>query len=82
MYARLRPQTRRQLKAHCIAKGYKPDSDGLTGDFQRVVRDRGADFGEFEKRMKEYETDDAFRDKMKGYTDHYITGTREIFKVN
>ena len=55
----------------------------LTGDFNRVVLEfEGADFGEFEARMKEYETDEAFRAKMKGYTDHYMTGTREIFKVN
>ena len=55
----------------------------MTGDFNRVVLEfEGADFGEFEKRMKEYETDEAFRAKMKGYTDHYMTGTREIFKVN
>ena len=55
----------------------------LTGDFNRVVMEfEGPDFGEFEKRMKEYQTDESFRDKMKGYTDHYLTGTREIFQVN
>lgn len=55
----------------------------LTGDFNRVVMEfEGADFGEFEARMKEYQTDESFRDKMKGYTDYYVTGTREIFQVN
>lgn len=54
----------------------------LTGDFNRVVMEfDGADFGEFEARMKEYQTDEAFREKMKGYTDLYVTGTREIFQV-
>ncbi len=55
----------------------------LTGDFNRVVMEfEGANFGDFEARMKEYQTDESFRDKMKGYTDHYLTGTREIFQVN
>lgn len=55
----------------------------LTGDFNRVVMEfEAATFGEFEGRMKEYQTDEAFRDKMKGYTDHYLTGTRDIFQIN
>jgi hypothetical protein len=55
----------------------------LMGDFNRVVLEfDAADFGEWEGRMAEYEQEGGFRDKMKGYTDHYMTGTREIFKVN
>ena len=55
----------------------------LTGDFNRVVLEfEGANFGDFEARMAEYEKEGGFREKMKGYTDHYLTGTREIFKVN
>ncbi len=55
----------------------------LTGDFNRVVMEiDAANFGEFEAHMKQYQTDEAFRNKMKGYTDHYLTGTREIFQVN
>ena len=55
----------------------------LTGDFNRVVLEfEGESFSDFESQMKRYETDTSFRDKMKGYTDHYLTGTREIFKVN
>ena len=54
----------------------------LTGDFNRVVMEfEGANFGDFEARMKEYETDEAFRDKMKGYTDLYVTGSREILQI-
>lgn len=70
------------------AMASKPDMKAriltdLTGDFNRVVMEfEGASFGDFEARMKEYETDQAFRDRMKGYTDLYVTGTREIFKVN
>ena len=55
----------------------------LTGYFNRVVMEfEGANFGEFEARMKEYQTDEAFREKMKGYTDLYVTGSRDIFQVN
>ena len=55
----------------------------LTGDFNRVVLEfEGNNFSDFEARMAEYEKEGGFREKMKGYTDHYLTGTREIFKVN
>ena len=37
--------------------------------------------GEFETRMKDYATNAAFRDKMKGYTDLYVTGSREILQI-
>ena len=54
----------------------------LTGDFNRVVLEIEAqDFAEFEGRMREYRTDEAFREKMKGYTDLWMTGHREIFQV-
>jgi hypothetical protein len=54
----------------------------LIGNFNTVVLEFEAqDFGEFEARMAEYHADGAFRDKMKGYTDHYVTGTREIFQI-
>ena len=55
----------------------------MTGDFNRVVLEfEGDNFGAFETQMAEYEKVGGFREKMKGYTDHYLTGTREIFKVN
>ena len=54
----------------------------LTGDFNRVVLEYEAqDVGEFEARMKEYGSNPAFREKMKGYTDLYQTGYREILQV-
>ena len=39
--------------------------------------------GEFEKRMQEYSEgkDKDMREKMKGYTDMYLTGGREIYRV-
>ncbi len=54
----------------------------LTGDFNRVILEyEGESISEFEAGMKEYATDQAFRDKMKGYTDLYVTGSREILQV-
>ena len=54
----------------------------LTGDFNRVVLEYEAEnVGEFETRMRQYATDSSFRDKMKGYTDLYVTGGREILQI-
>jgi len=54
----------------------------LTGDFNRVVLEYEAqNVGEFEARMKDYATNEAFRSKMKGYTDLYVTGNREILQI-
>jgi hypothetical protein len=35
----------------------------------------------FEAEMKNYATNEAFRAKMQGYTDLWISGTREIMQV-
>jgi len=55
------------------------------GDFNTVVMEHEVDsLMEFEKRMKEYsqgEMGKDFGEKMKGYTDLYVTGRREIYKV-
>ena len=54
----------------------------VTGDFNRVILEYEAEnLDEFEARMKDYATNQEFRDKMKGYTDLYITGGREIFQI-
>ena len=54
----------------------------LTGDFNRVVMEYEVEsVGEFEARMKDYATNQAMREKMKGYTDLYITGSREILQI-
>lgn len=54
----------------------------LTGDFNRVILEYEAEnMNEFEARMKDYATNQAFREKMKGYTDLYITGSREILQI-
>ena len=54
----------------------------MTGDFNRVVFEYEAEnVGEFEARMQDYATNETFREKMKGYTDLWITGHREILRV-
>ena len=54
----------------------------VTGDFNRVVLEyEVANIGEFEARMREYTSNEAFREKMKGYTDLWVTGQREILRT-
>jgi hypothetical protein len=54
----------------------------LTGDFNRVIMEYEVEsVAQFEERMKQYMTDAAFRDKMKGYTDLYVSGSREILQT-
>lgn len=54
----------------------------LTGEFNRVVMEYEAEnITEFEATLKDYYTNEKFREKMKGYTDLYISGSREILQV-
>ena len=54
----------------------------LTGDFNRVVMETEFDdFASTEKRMEEYGKNEVLKDKMKGYTDMYITGGRELYRL-
>jgi len=54
----------------------------LTGQFNRVFLEYEAEnVGEFEARMHEYATNETLREKMKGYTDFWNTGHREILKI-
>ena len=54
----------------------------LTGEFNRVIMEyEVVCIGDFEARMKKYATEDGFRAKMKGYTDLYISGKREILQI-
>lgn len=54
----------------------------LTGDFNRVVMEfEVANLSEFEAIQKNYQTNDKFREKMKGYTDLWITGSRELLQI-
>jgi len=54
----------------------------LTGDFNRVILEYEADnVGGFEAMLKDYASNTAFREKMKGYTDLWVTGSREILQI-
>ena len=54
----------------------------LTGEFNRVILEYEAEnVAEFDARMQDYATNEAFRAKMKGYTDLWVTGSREILQI-
>ena len=73
-----------QFKEAALAAGidkYRVMTD-MAGDFNTVVLEYdAANLQEFEARMRDYQTNQAFRAKMQGYTDHYLTGRREIFNI-
>jgi hypothetical protein len=55
----------------------------LTGDFNRVILEYEAtSVSEFEERMRDYAMNETFRAKMDGYTDLYVTGSREILQIH
>ena len=55
----------------------------LTGDFNRVILEfEVEDISGFETRLKDYATNATFREKMKGYTDLWTTGSREILQIS
>jgi len=66
--------------------GVMPEMKGrvftdLTGGFNRVILEHEVEnLTAFEARMKDYGTNPAVREKMKGYTDLYVTGEREILQ--
>ncbi len=76
-----------------LAKMMKENSPNLPGSKARVMIDYATDFNkiileyeieslaEFEKMMEEFKSNPEIRAKMAGYTDLYLTGKREIFKV-
>ena len=54
----------------------------LTGEFNRVILEFEVEnVGGFEARLKDYATNAAFREKMKGYTDLWTNGSREILQI-
>jgi hypothetical protein len=73
-----------QLKEAAAVSGipkYRILTD-LTGDFNRVVLEFEAEnVTEFETRLREYSTNTQFRERMVGYTDLWISGSREILQI-
>ena len=54
----------------------------VVGPFNTVVIETEVDsLDTFEKRMEQYSRDAEIRTKMAGYTDLYIEGRREIYRV-
>lgn len=54
----------------------------VAGDFNTVVMEHTTNtLDELETRMKEMAANPAFREKMAGYTDLFLTGRREIFRI-
>ncbi len=54
----------------------------VTGEFNRVVLEYEAEsVAEFEEMFIRYATDPQIREKAKGYTDLWITGSRELYRV-
>ena len=54
----------------------------LTGEFNRVVLEYEVDgLSGFEAQMKEYATSETLRAAMKGYTELWVSGSRELLQV-
>jgi hypothetical protein len=54
----------------------------VTGDFNTVVMEYQVEnVAGFEAMMTQYTTDPIFREKMKGYTDLWIKGSRQILRI-
>lgn len=54
----------------------------VTGEFNQVVMEHEVQsLAEFEELFKTYTTDPQVREKTKGYTELWMTGRRELFRV-
>ncbi len=54
----------------------------LTGSFNRVIIETELEsLAELEKRLQDHAKNEALKAKMKGYTEMYVSGAREIYRV-
>jgi hypothetical protein len=54
----------------------------LTGEFNRVILEFEVEnLAEFEAHLQNYANDKVLREKLAGYTDHWMTGTRELWQI-
>jgi hypothetical protein len=52
-------------------------------EFNTVVLEADvADMAEFDRHLHEYQTNTGLREVLKGYTDLWMTGRREIYRVS
>lgn len=56
-------------------------TDYIAGFNTVVLETEAQDLGVFEKELEKYMSRQDLRDKMKGYTDMYQEGRREVYKV-
>lgn len=69
-----------KLLNDCFKDRFRVMTD-VVGDFNTVVMESEAkDLAEFETKLAEYMGDEDLHAKMKGYTDMYQTGRREIYR--
>jgi hypothetical protein len=65
-----------------VAPGKSRVLTDLTGRFNRVIMETEAEsLTDLDERMKEYMSNPAWKTKMKGYTDLWTTGGREVLRV-
>jgi hypothetical protein len=54
----------------------------VTGEFNRVLLETEVQsLAELERRMEEYSANPASRERMKGFTELYLTGSREVLRI-
>jgi len=54
----------------------------VTGEFNHVTMEHEVEsLSEFEEAMKRYSSDPAIHEKAKGYTEHWMTGRRDLYRV-
>jgi hypothetical protein len=73
-----------QLKELATAMGFENVRilTDMTGQFNRVIFEHSVQqLSELETRLKQYATDPAIKEKMKGYTELWETGSRELLRV-
>jgi hypothetical protein len=54
----------------------------VTGEFNHVTMEHEVEsLSEFEEAMKRYSSDPAIHEKAKGYTELWMTGRRDLYRV-
>lgn len=54
----------------------------LVGEFNQVIMEHDVEsMAEFEQGMEQYMSNPQIREKAKGYTEHWMSGKREMFRV-